>query len=96
MLDKRAQGKEIGALRGADCCDHFGERSPRQALPDATGLATEDFLAPHRMSVEPSPATPLHFDGIEDGRKRASDIFTHKDRGAQPVFHALSSRQKSF
>ena len=37
----------------------------------------------------PKPRNPRHFDGIEGGRKRVSDTFTHKNNGSEEHNHCF-------
>ena len=58
----------------------------RNEAPRAREVATDIDQDVKEAALEcfgkPKPRNPRHFDGIEGGRKRVSDTFTHKNSGS--------------
>ena len=77
-LPRRCRGSipPCAAAPGPDC----DQRHP--GPPCAVGDACRDC-------GETKPRNPRHFDGIEGGRKRVSDTFTHKNNGSEEHNHCF-------
>ena len=52
------------------------------SAPGVQGPGRQGIVSVATPLGMPKPRNPRHFDGIEGGRKRVSDTFTHKNSGS--------------